>query len=325
MPPMKSVDDLMAAGTGYQRSMMIFAALRLGVFAVLAEGETDADSLAARLSADARRLGILLDALCALELLEKRRGKYRNGPVAREFLLNGPGSRASLLLHLLDGWDDWGRIETKIRGGRKGRGHAGDLQENFIRGMEENARDRAEAVAETMPLKAGERLLDLGGGPGTYAWAWARRCPEAVVTLFDVPDTLRVARKILAEKRATGCVKLIAGDFLADPLGGPYDAVWISQILHAFSREDCLVILRKAHEALASGGRVAIQEFLLDESKTSPVGSAIFSVHMVAVTEGGQSWTAGEIVGMLSEAGFVKARKGKADSRGVGIVTAVKA
>lgn len=324
MPPMKSVDDLMAAGTGYQRSMMIFTALRLGVFAALADGEAGAGALASRLGAEGRRLEVLLDGLCALGLLRKRGGKFRNGPVAREFLLDGPRSKASILLHHFDGWEDWGRLESKIRAGRKGRGPGGDLQENFIRGMEENARDRAEAVAGRMPLRLGERMLDLGGGPGTYAWAWARRHPDAAVTLFDIPETLRVARKVLAEKGAKGRVKLLAGDFMKDPVGGPYDFVWISQILHAFSREECLLILRKAHAALAPGGRVAIQEFLLDSARTSPEGPSIFSVHMVAVTEAGQSWTAGDIGAMLAEAGFARARKGKADARGVGIVTALK-
>jgi SAM-dependent methyltransferase len=321
MHPMKSVDDLMAAGTGYQRSMMIFAGLRLGVFAALAEGDAPAAALAGRLAADSRRLGILLDGLCALGLLQKRKGSYRNGPVAREFLLDGPKSKAAILRHLHDGWADWGALDVKVRAGRKGRAQGSDLQENFIRGMEENARERAEAVAERFPLRPGERLLDLGGGPGTYASAWARRYPGVEVTVFDIPETLRVARKILSGKGPAGLLRLSAGDFLRDPIGGPYDFVWISQILHAFSRADCLAILKKAHAALAPGGRVAVQEFVLDESKISPPGPAVFSVHMVAVTEGGQSWTAKEIGAMLAEAGFARIKASKADARGVGIAT----
>jgi ubiquinone/menaquinone biosynthesis C-methylase UbiE len=321
---LKSVDELMAVATGYQRSMAIFAALRLGLFAALADGASDAASVARRIGAEPRRTGVLLDGLCAIGLLEKRGGKYRNGEIARAFLLDGPKSKASILLHHGDGWSDWGRLDAKVRAGRKGPKGGGDFQENFIRGMEDNAVERAEAVSARMPLAPGERLLDLGGGPGTYARAWARRCPGAEVTLFDLPVTLRVARKIMREKGEAGRIRLLAGDFLADPVGGPYDVVWISQILHAFGRPDCIRILRKAHAALVPGGRVAVQEFVLDPSRTAPEGPAVFSVHMVAVTGEGQSYTAADIASMLSEAGFGKVRKEKADARGVGVVTAAK-
>jgi 3-hydroxy-5-methyl-1-naphthoate 3-O-methyltransferase len=71
---------------------------------------------------------------------------------------------------------------------------------------------------------------------------------------------------------------------------------------------------------MAPKGRVAVQEFVLDEGKTSPQGPAFFSVHMVAVTEGGRAYTAGEIAVMLSTAGFRKVRAFPPDAAGVGIV-----
>ena len=186
--------------------------------------------------------------------------------------------------------------------------------------MEENARERAVAVARKIPLRRGDRVLDLGGGPGTYAVAWADACPGAEITVFDTPSTLRVARKILREKGAYGRVRLSEGDFLEDPLGGPYDFVWISQILHAYSGSDCVKLLRRVRSALVPGGRVAVQEFLLAEGKTSPPGPVFFSVHMVAVTEGGRAYTAREIAVMMKTAGFRKITVDRPDPRGVGIV-----
>jgi len=92
--------------------------------------------------------------------------------------------------------------------------------------------------------------------------------------------------------------------------------------VHAYSEKDCRVLLRKARSALAPGGRVAVQEFLLDESKTAPPGPAFFSVHMVAVTEGGRAYSAGEIASMLKTTGFNRIIADKPDPRGVGIVAA---
>ena len=323
MGPVRNVDDLMAVGHGYQRSMILLAALKLGVFRALAGGECDARVLARRVGADAEKLSILLDALAALGLVGKRGRRYRNAKPARDLLLPGPRSKESILLHHLDGWGEWGRLSATVRAGRTPRGGAeGNWQENFIRGMEENARERAVSVAGRIPLRRGDRVLDLGGGPGTYAAAWADACPGAEITVFDTPATLRVARKILREKGASGRVRLVEGDFLEDPLGGPYDFVWISQILHAYSGPDCVKLLRRARSALVPGGRVAIQEFLLAEGKTSPPGPVFFSVHMVAVTVGGRAYTAREIAAMLRAAGFRKISADRPDTRSVGIVRA---
>jgi len=325
MGPVRTVDDLMAVGHGYQRAMILFAALKLGVFRGLAAGGCDASALARRVGADPGKLSVLLDALAALGLVGKKGKTYRNAQAAQDLLLPGPRSMESILLHHLDGWGEWGRLSETVRTGRTPRGGAeGNFQENFIRGMEENARERAASVARRIPLRRGDRVLDLGGGPGTYAVAWADACPDAEITVFDTPATLRVARKILREKGADGRVRLVEGDFLQDPLGGPYEFVWISQILHAYREADCVKLLRRARSALVPGGRVAVQEFLLAEGKTSPPGPVFFSVHMVAVTGGGRAYTAREIAAMMKTAGFRIISADRPDPRGVGILRAFR-
>ncbi len=320
MVPVRSLDDLMEAAHGYQRSMALFTALSLGIFSALARGGAGAAAIARRVGAEPRRLAVLLDGLTAMGLLRKAGGRYRNADVAASYLTDGPRSKASILLHQRDCWRDWSRLEETVRRGRKGRPAGGNEHENFIRGMEDNARERAAVVAGRFRLRPGERLLDLGGGPGTYAVAWARRYPDASVALFDTRGTIRITRRILEEKGASGMVRLIEGDFFADAIGGPYDFVWISQILHAYSDAECRALLRKVRRALAPGGRAAVQEFLLGGSRTAPPAPALFSVHMVAVTEGGHAYTAGDIVVMMKGAGFRRASALPPDPRGVGIV-----
>lgn len=310
----------MEVAHGYQRSMALFAALRLGVFSLLGRRPAGAKALAQRIGADPERLAVLLNGLVAMGLLEREEGEYCNGPVARAALAGGPMSKENIILHHLDCWAEWSRLPQKLCPGARGRARGGDYQENFIRGMHENARERAKKAADRFPLRPGERLLDLGGGPGTYAVEWARRFPGARVTLFDTPAALRVTRKILEESGSKGLVRLVAGDFLKDPIGGPYDFVWISQILHAFAKPQCEKILRRAKAALAGGGRVAVQEFLLDEGKVSPPGPALFSVHMVAVTDRGRSYTAGEIARMMRKAGLRGIEACEPDSHGVGVI-----
>jgi hypothetical protein len=140
--------------------------------------------------------------------------------------------------------------------------------------------------------------------------------------VFDVPETLRITRKILRENGTSDLVSLRKGDFLKDPIGGPYDFIWISQILHAYPEDQCIRVLRKARKALSTGGRVAVQEFLLTDSGISPPGPVFFSVHMVAVTDGGRAYSAADIASMLKKAGFRRVTKGEPDAMGVGVVTA---
>jgi hypothetical protein len=172
------------------------------VFSALVGGAADARTLARRVSAEPRNLSILLNALVAMGLLESVGEKYRGTRLALEYLSSGPRSKRSILLHHLDCCGEWAGLEKKVRGGRKGRPDSGGYQENFIRGMEDNARERAVLVAAGIPIGKGERVLDLGGGPGTYAVEWAKRYPDAEITIFDTPETLRVTSCTPIPKRS---------------------------------------------------------------------------------------------------------------------------
>src|SRR4030065_379024 len=90
----RTVDDLMEIAHGEQRSMVLFAAMDLGVFPALVGGPSDAASLARRLCADPRRLAILLNALVGVGLLGKRGKVDRDGEIGIRFLADGPASKA---------------------------------------------------------------------------------------------------------------------------------------------------------------------------------------------------------------------------------------
>jgi len=123
-----------------------------------------------------------------------------------------------------------------------------------------------------------------------------------------------------------GRVDFAAGDYLVDDLPHGYDAAWLSQILHAESPEGCLVILRKAVSALNPGGALFVHEFLLDDTMDGPLFPALFSLNMLVQTRGGQSYSEGQLRGMLAEAGLADIKRldfrGPTDS---GILWGIKA
>jgi len=99
-------------------------------------------------------------------------------------------------------------------------------------------------------------------------------------------------------------ISFIAGDFHADSIGSVYDLVLLSQVFHAFSAEENIALLRKCRAAINPGGRVVIQEFPINEDRTSPPHSALFSVNMLVATEKGRCYSPKEMKQWLSETGF---------------------
>ncbi len=128
------------------------------------------------------------------------------------------------------------------------------------------------------------------------------------VTLFDMPETVEIA-KAVAEKYNVRAIKFIAGDFLNHNIGKGYDLIFISQIFHAYKEKDNLSLLRKSHKALNPKGRVVIQEFHINEERTQPPQSALFSVNMLVATEGGRCYSPHEMKTWLRKTGFKKIKE----------------
>jgi len=124
----------------------------------------------------------------------------------------------------------------------------------FIWGMHAIARDLAPRWRAKLDLKAVRHLLDLGGGPATYAISFAQANPKLKATVFDLPMPIDIARENIAKNGLTDRVGTLAGNFLKDEIGTGYDFIWISQILHSHDEEQCQFIIAKAVAALTPGG-----------------------------------------------------------------------
>ncbi|MFH0809570.1 MAG: methyltransferase [Pseudomonadota bacterium] len=313
----KGFDRLQDISRGFQPARILLTACELGLFDHL-EQAASARTVAGKVGAEARAVGILLDGLAALGLVEKKDDLYRNGLEASAYLVSTkPDWRGAIFRHMAACWQPWSYLTDRIK---TGTGAAIGPQRNeadqrsFILGMHAVARDLAPRIASILPLPEEGRLLDLGGGPGTYCMAFCRRRPRLSCTLFDLPPTIEIAREVLAGSGTDVAERIEPrpGDFTTDDLGSEYNFAWLSQILHSYSEERCAALIRKVFGALASGGQVAVHEFALNQAKTAPLQAAMFSVHMLAVTEQGRAYSKQEISSWLREAGFVQVRSRQA-------------
>ncbi len=285
---------------GFRASRVILTANNYDIFDRLKSPKTAA-ALAGSLRTDFRATQILLDAVTALGLLKKTGERYRNTLMATKFLVKGsPWYQGDMLRHMDTLWKNWSGLDEVVRTGlpnRSGQRH----HESFIMAMHNNAVFRAKDVIRAVDVRGVKRALDLGGGPGTYSTELARR--GIAVTLFDLPNTITIARKLVKKAKVMN-IDFIGGDFHVDDIGKGYDLVFISQILHSLSEDESLALLGKSYQALNAGGRIAIQEFMLEQDRAHPVPGALFSVNMLVNTTGGRCYTPQEMTGWLAISGF---------------------
>ena len=177
-------------------------------------------------------------------------------------------------------------------------------------------------IAAQLPLKGVKTLLDLGGGPGTYAMAFLSKNPALQATVCDRPAALEVAKEIATTHRMGARLSYLPLDLLSDDIPGRFDVIWYSNVLHIYSPEQNRTVFRRAKAALADGGRLIIQDaFLHDREGLFPEEATLFAVTMLLFTETGNTYSIADTTAWLKDAGFssvraVKMAKGKEDWEG---------
>lgn len=302
--------ELLELSGSYWKGCVLHAGVKLDVFTALGGEALTASEIAGRVAGDVRGVTMLLDALAALGLLVKSGKTYANTPTVSELLSpKSPRYLGHILLHHHHLMASWARLPEAVRTGNpiRGRGAQGPEDEEeraaFLMGMFNLAMAIAPRLAAQIDLSGRRRLLDLGGGPGTYAIHFCLRNPGLRATVFDLPTTRPFAEKTIAGFGVADRVAFASGNYLQDPLPATYDVAWLSHILHAEGPDECRRIIRKTVSALEPGGAILIHDFLLDDSGDRPLFPALFALNMLLGTPRGRSYTEGQIREMLSEAG----------------------
>ena len=146
------------------------------------------------------------------------------------------------------------------------------------------------------------RVLDVGGGHGRYARAFADAGHPT--TLFDLPHVVD-----LAKKRHGDALSYIAGDFHeARSFGGPYDLILLCNIAHSESAEANASLVSRLAGVLMPGGHLVLKDMFLDEIGAEPANAVFFGLTMLFYTEHGQSPVLDRAKQWLLDAGLAKPR-----------------
>jgi SAM-dependent methyltransferase len=303
--------ELARINSGYAEARILQAAVALGFFDQLDSAGRPAAAIAVAAGTDARATELLLNALVAMRLVRKDGDLFKETDVSRTYLTTqAPTSYAGFVRFDASLWPLWGELAETVRTGKPARPpdmfqSSRDDTARFIDAMASlvQARGDARVLADTLDLGGVRRLLDVGGGPGTYAIELCRRHPELRATIFDLPGTLAVTRRYVAESGMADRIDLMPGDYLRDVLPTDHDLIFLSNIIHGEDEDTNRALMRKIHAALAPGGRLMIKDHVTDESGTSPAPAAIFSIAMLLFTRG-RDYAYAEIRDWLTAAGF---------------------
>jgi demethylspheroidene O-methyltransferase len=317
----RSLFDLCA---GFVYSQVLAATTELGLLAALAGEPSDCATLARRLGVPAERLARLLEAAAALRLVEARgRGRWGLGPEGA-VLQSNPAALAMVAHHALL-YADLADPAALVRGGRSTR--LGDFW-GYAQGHEPAALDAAATrpytelmhasqalVAEEFfgayPIRAHRRLLDVGGGDGTFAIAALRRAPALEATVFDLPSVAQAAQARFEAAGLQRRGRAVGGDFRRDALPTGADLVTFVRVLHDHDDDTVATLLRAAHRALAPGGTVVIAEPLAATRGAERMGAAYFGLYLLAMGSG-RARSDRELGAHLERAGFAAVRHHRA-------------
>ena len=310
-------DELMGMIRGYQESRILLTAIELDVFTAVERraGQATATGVAAELQTDARATGKLLNALVALGLLTKQANAFANAPAARRFFVAGtPDDARMALRHNLSLWATWSTLTQCVREGhvvrnREMQDRDDDWTTPFIAAMHRNAALRAPLMVQAVGAEGICHLLDVGGGSDAYSIAFARANPALRAEVFDLATVVPLATKHIAEAGLGDRVGTRVGDLRKDALGSGYDLVLLSAICHMLDPNENRDLMRRAFQALVPGGRIVIQDHIMNADKTSPRAGALFAINMLVGTAGGSTYSEDEYAQWLREAGFAQVRR----------------
>ena len=189
--------------------------------------------------------------------------------------------------------------------------------------MHDRGKKQAPGQIAKIDLQGVDSVLDVGGGSGCFCMAFLNRKPELKTAIFDLPNVIPISKEIIEKEGFSGRIEHFEGDYTRDELPKGFDLAFLSAVIHSNSFETNQELVKNCYNALNPEGRIVIQDWIMNDTRTEPVQGAIFSINMLVGVEGGDTYPENEVRTWLSNAGFSDIIKVELES-GIGQVIGVK-
>jgi SAM-dependent methyltransferase len=308
---METKPDIIPEVRSFMKSRVILSAAEFDFCSRLDGNFLSAKELAEMSGLDERATTRILDCLITYGLLEKENNRYRTTEKGSQLSSLNRESRLPMVKHMNHIWNNWSRLTEVIKKGtnpylRPVVDSESKADRNaFIGAMHVAARRISAKIADAYDLSSFKKLLDIGGGSGAYTIAFLNKNPHLNAVIFDLEGVIPIAKEKIHENNFQDKVDFVVGDFYVDDLPYGCDIALLSAIIHQNSPQQNAELYCKIYKALDPGGTLIIRDHIMDESRTNPPAGALFALNMLVNTQGGDTYTFGEVKDTLKTSGFI--------------------
>lgn len=321
-PP--SAEHILQVGLGFWASKALLSAVEMEVFTELSKRPEDLETLRGRLGLHPRAARDFLDTLVALGFLSRADGKYSNAEATDFYLdkhkpsyIGGMLEMANQRLYL-----HWSHLTEALRTGRQQNeskdepGAASPFDalyadlarlKVFLAAMTGISRGANLTLAQKVPWSQYRSFADVGTAQGDLAVQVALANPHLTGTGFDLAEVGPVFEEYVERHGLDGRLRFAAGNFFKDPLPKT-DVITMGHILHDWNLDEKKMLLRKAYDAVPTGGAVVAYDSVIDDDRSQNAFGLMMSLNMLIETPGGFDYTGADCMGWMREVGFSEAR-----------------
>lgn len=306
--------EVLGLAEGFYQSYVLFALLKLGVVDRLDHGQATVGELASDLGVNEGFLFRVMGAAVAMKVLRCPDGQhFRLSPVYESVLLRDAGTAylGDWVRNLAYFAEALAKLdEAVVRGGPTvdPDTHLGadpHHTEEFTLAMRNYAALRGKELGKYLDTTGCKSVLDLGCGPGTYAYHLGERNPALHLFLLDLPGVLTHAREVRKSHDLTNEITYLPIDVLQSEIPGTYDIVLISNTLHMLGEDASRALIRRVYQNVRPGGSLVVQAQYLQDDRMGPRWPTLLDLTQACITSHGRNHSRGETRAWMEAAGFV--------------------
>ena len=295
----------------YTQSATFYAAIDLELFTHIAEGADTIEKLSHVMDITALNAERLVYACTTMGLVILEDGRLQNAPDAAKFLVKGEESYAAAWMTFTrPDASEWLKLTEHLRekSPPKTLGIYADLTVDDARAYHKATYSvgmgAGKRFARLVDLSGRKKLLDLGGGSGAYSIQAVRAFPKLTAVVFDLPPVVEVTKEYLAECGVEDRVSTCGGDFTSDDFPKDIDAIVMASNLPIYDEKVIGLVIKRAHDALVSGGEMHLVGEMLNDDRKGPMDAAMWGLGEAINHGGGKAHTIGQCIGYFKAAGF---------------------